>query len=184
MLPGKNPLINVDVDIDIDVVIGGKGKGGGQAKQPPKSGSAGGARAFDPKGNFNFRFEMSGIAAGAFRAVEGLSVQTEMIEYQGGGDKYARQIPGRPKIAPVVLKKGYVNTATLWDWMKATMDGKFQAANCSVVLLDEDGTTELARYNLGTCWPSSWKGWQLDGMGNEAMVEELELQVRTIDRVQ
>jgi len=52
------------------------------------------------------------------------------------------------------------------------------------VLLDDDGVTELSRYNLGTCWPSSWKGWQLDGMGGEAMVEELELQVRSIERVQ
>lgn len=184
MQPGKNALLNVDVDIDIDVQIGG-GKASPPKKAPPSgSGKGGGSRTMDHRGNFHFRFEMSGIAAGAFRAVEGLSAQNELIEYQGGGDKYARQIPGRPKIAPVVLKKGYVNTATLWDWMKATMDGKFQAANCSVVLLDDDGQTELSRYNLGTCWPSSWKGWQLDGMGGEAMVEELELQVRSIERVQ
>ena len=41
----------------------------------------------------------------------------------------------------------------------------------------------LVRYDLNDCWPSSWKGLQLDGMGSEALVEELELQVRFIQRV-
>ena len=90
---------------------------------------------------------------------------------------------GRPKIAPVVLKKGYVNTAILWDWMKATMDGKFRFENASVVLMDDSGRSELARYNLVDCWPSRWAGWQLDANSNNAMVEEFELQVRTIERI-
>lgn len=142
-----------------------------------------GNRPFDHRGNFNFRVEIGDKAAGAFRSVDGLAVQTELIEYQGGGDLYARQIPGRPKIAPIVLKKGWVNSDELWAWMKDTMDGKFTFRNVSVILQDDDGQTDVARFNLTQCWPSSWKGFQLDGMGNEAMIEELELQVRTIQRV-
>jgi phage tail-like protein len=142
------------------------------------------SRPFDHQAAFRFRIELGGIQAGAFRSVEGLGVSVEMIEYQGGGDMYARQIPGRPKIAPVVLKKGYVNTSFLWDWMKSNMQGNIQLENVSVVLLTDDGQSDLARYELTDCWPSSWKGWQLDANASNAMVEEIELQVRMIERVE
>ena len=151
------------------------GKGAGQ--------SSNGARKHDHQGGFRFEVEVGGIKAGAFRSVDGLSATVELIEYQGGGDPYARQIPGRPKVAPVVLKKGYVNTAVLWDWMKATMEGDFKSENVSVILFDDSGQEELARYNLTESWPSRWAGWQLDANGSNAMVEEMELQVRTMIRV-
>ena len=138
---------------------------------------------YDHQGGFRFSVELGGIKAGAFRAVDGLSATVELIEYQGGGDMSARQIPGRPKVAPIVLKKGYVNTAILWDGMKATMEGEFKFENVSVILLDDSGQEELARYNLMETWPSRWAGWQLDANGSNAMVEEMELQVRSLERV-
>lgn len=146
---------------------------------------AAGARTHDHQGAFRFRVDlwMDGTHAGGFQAVDGIHAQVELIEYQAGTDKYARQIPGRPKVAPVVLKKGYVNSDVLWGWMKATMDGNFRFENASIVLLDDAGQSELARYNLVDCWPSRWAGWQLDANSNNAMVEEFELQVRTIERI-
>lgn len=171
-------VLALAVEAVLDFLFGDPAPKGAGPKQSSTSN-----RAFDHRGNFKFRVEVGGIAAGAFRAVDGLSTTTELIEYQGGGDMYARQIPGRPKIAPVTLKKGWVVSPALWKWMKDTMDGKFAFHNVSVVLMDDDGQTDVARYELSQCWPSSWKGFQLDGMGNEAMVEELELQVRHIQRV-
>ncbi|MBM4342046.1 MAG: phage tail protein [Deltaproteobacteria bacterium] len=156
--------------------------GGGSKGAGPKE-AASGNRPFDHRGNFKFRIEIGNISAGAFRAIDGLGTTTELIEYQGGGDMFARQIPGRPKIAPITLKKGWVVNAALWNWMRDTMEGKFSFHNVSVILMDDDGQTDVARYELTQCWPSSWKGFQLDGMSNEAMVEELELQVRQIRRV-
>ena len=139
-------------------------------------------RKFDHHGGFRFEVQLGHVKAGSFRAVDGLSTTIEVIEYQGGKDLYARQLPGRPKIAPVVLKKGYVNTAVLWDWMKATMDGSFQPEDVSVILMDDSGQVEMARYNLLGAWPSRWAGWQLDANGSNAMVEEMELQVREMNR--
>ena len=163
----------------VDAIAAALGFG---APAKPSKEPAGGSRPFDHRGNFRFRVEVGGIDAGRFKAVDGLATTTELIEYQGGGDMYARQIPGRPKIAPITLKKGYIASNELWSWMQDTMEGKFAFHNVSVVLMDDDGQTDLVRYELVQCWPSSWKGFQLDGMGNEAMVEELELQVRTMNR--
>lgn len=157
------------------------GGGGGKGAGPKEAGV--GNRPFDHRGNFKFRIEIGNVSAGAFRAIDGLGATTELIEYQGGGDMFARQIPGRPKIAPITLKKGWVVSAALWNWVRDTMEGKFSFHNVSVILMDDDGQTDVARYELTQCWPTSWKGFQLDGMGNEAMVEELELQVRHIQRV-
>ena len=97
---------------------------------------------------------------------------------------FARQIPGRPKIAPVVLKKGYVHSGTLWEWMRKTMEGTLDMRNVTITLLADDGQGEMASYHLYSTWPSSWKGWQLDANASNAMVEEIELQVRGIERVQ
>jgi len=161
----------------LSILGGSKGKGKGAGEK------SGGNRPFDHRGNFKFRIELGSVSAGAFKAIDGLAVTTELIEYQGGGDMFARQIPGRPKVAPITLKKGWVVNAALWNWMRDTMEGKFSFQNVSVVLMDDDGQTDVARYELTQCWPSSWKGFQLDGMANEAMIEELELQVRHIQRV-
>lgn len=149
----------------------------------PKPVSTDTSRKFDHRGGFNFRIELGGIAAGAFTAVDGLTAEIEMVEYAGGMDMYARQIPGRPKIAPITLKKGYINTAALWDWMKNTMDGTVQFENVSIVLLADDGNTEIVRYDLQETWPSRWAGFQLDAQSSGAMIEELELQTRSISRV-
>ncbi len=140
------------------------------------------SRAHDHQGAFRFSVQLGGVQAGTFTAVDGLQGSVEMLEYQGGMDMYARQIPGRPKVAPVVLKKGYVNTAVLWDWMKSTMDGDLRFENVTITLLADDGVTELGYYNLLETWPSRWSGWQLDANGSNAMMEELELQVRTVER--
>jgi len=178
---------NIDIDATVEKK-GGKAKASAHVSVHAtiggtQSGGTSGARWHDHQGGFRFELEFGSLKAGGFRSVDGLGVSTELIEYQSGKDKYARQIPGRPKIAPVVLKKGYVNTSVLWDWMKSTMDGKMKFENVSVILMDDSGQDELARYDLLDTWPSRWSGWQLDANGSNAMVEELELQVRHINRV-
>jgi len=141
------------------------------------------SRKHDHRGGFNFRIELGGVAAGAFTAVDGLTAEVEVIEYASSMDMYARQIPGRPKVAPITLKKGYINTAALWDWMKGTMDGTLKFENVSIVLLADDGDTEVVRYDLQETWPSRWAGFQLDAQSSGAMLEELEIQARSINRV-
>ncbi|GEM_PF-385589 len=147
------------------------------AKPPPPE------RKFDHWGGFRFKIEIEKIQAGAFTAVDGLTAEIEMIEYQGGTDKYPRQIPGRPKVSPIVLKKGYINTAILWDWMKKSMEGEIEHKSASVILIADDNDREVVRYNLFEVWPSRWAGFQLDAQSSNAMIEELELQVRTVERV-
>ncbi len=138
-------------------------------------------RAFDHIGNFNFKVEVEGVTTGAFRNVEGLDSETEIVEYQDGDDLILRKRPGRTKYSNVTLKRGYINNTELWEWRKAVIEGKVTRKSGSIILCSDDGT-EVMRYNFFEAWPTKWKGFTLDGKGTDVNVEELELAVEKIER--
>ncbi|MCO4763333.1 MAG: phage tail protein [Myxococcales bacterium] len=138
-------------------------------------------RAFDHIGNFNFKIEIEGVTTGAFRNVEGLDSETEIVEYQDGDDLILRKRPGRTKYSNVTLKRGYINNTELWEWRKAVIEGKVQRKSGSIILCADDGT-EIMRYNFFEAWPTKWKGFSLDGKGTDVNVEEMELAVEKLER--
>jgi len=139
-------------------------------------------RDFDHIGNFNFRVEIEGVDAGAFREVSGLEVITEVVEYQDGDDRVLRKRPGRTTYSNIVLTKGYTATDALWEWMNAVIAGTIERKSISIALYGDDATTEIVRYNVHEAWPCRWKGFALDGMGTGTAIEELEIVVEKIER--
>jgi phage tail-like protein len=133
----------------------------------------------DVIGNYNFRIEIDGVDAGQFTAVDGLSIEQEVIEYQNGDDPLTRKRPGRVKYGDVTLKKGYVASTVLNDWIEAARcgNGDYTRKNMSIVLCDNstptDGGAEIKRWNCFECFPKSWKVSSLDGKGNDVMTEEM-----------
>lgn len=138
-------------------------------------------REFDHIGNFNFRVEIEGVTVGAFRNVDGLDSETEIVEFQDGDDIVLRKRPGRTKYSNVVLKRGYINTDELWVWRKKVIDGNVERKSGSIILAADDGT-EIMRYNFYEGWPCKWKGFSLDGKGTDVNVEEIELAVEKLER--
>ena len=139
-------------------------------------------REFDHIGNYNFKVEISGVTVAAFQEVSGLEVTTEVIETQDGDDLLLRKRPGRTSYSNIVLKRGYTATDELWTWMKAVVDGKVERKSGSVILMGDDGFTEIVRYNFFEAWPCRWKGFVLDGKGTGVAVEELEIAIEKIER--
>jgi phage tail-like protein len=133
----------------------------------------------DPIGNYNFRVEIEGVDAGQFTAVDGLSVEQEVIEFQNGDDALTRKRPGRVKYGDITLKKGYIATTILNDWIEQARvgNGQYQRKNMSIVLCDNtnptDGGSEIKRWNCFECFPKSWKMSSLDGKGNDVLTEEV-----------
>jgi phage tail-like protein len=138
-------------------------------------------RPHDHIGQFNFKVEVEGVTVGAFRNVEGLDSETEVVEYQDGDDIILRKRPGRTKYSNLTFKRGYVNTDELWQWRKKVIEGKVERKSGSVILCADDGT-EVMRYNFFEAWPCKWKGFSLDGKGNDVTVEEVEMAVEKIER--
>ena len=138
-------------------------------------------RPHDHIGQFNFKVEIEGVTVGAFRNVEGLDSETEVVEYQDGDDIILRKRPGRTKYSNLTFKRGYVNTDELWQWRKKVIEGKVERKSGSVILCADDGS-EIMRYNFFESWPCKWKGFSLDGKGADVTVEEIELAVEKIER--
>ncbi len=136
------------------------------------------ARAYDHLHSFNFRVEIEGVQAGAFRACSGLKVETEIFEYGEGGDNsQVHKLIGQTKVGNITLRKGFVNTDALWKWRDeiTKASGKVKRRNVSIVICDDAGQ-ELSRWNCYDAWPVRWEGPEFDAATtSQAAVEVLEL---------
>lgn len=138
-------------------------------------------RRFDPIGGFNFKVEIEGVTTAAFKECDGLTAETTVITGQSGLSLIERKRPGRTKYANLVLKRGYLNNADLWNWRKQVLDGKVQRRSGAIILCADDGT-EVMRFNFFDAWPSKWKSLSLKGKGSELTVEEIELAFERLER--
>lgn len=140
-------------------------------------------RTHDHVGAFNFKVEINGVTTAAFKNVEGLDSETEVVEYQDGDDLILRKRPGRTKYSNIVLKRGIVRNDELWRWRQTVMNGKVERKSGSIVLCNDNGD-EVMRYNFFEAWPAKWKGLTLDGKGTDTAVEECELVVERLERIE
>ncbi len=138
-------------------------------------------RGHDHIGNFNFKIEIEGLQKAAFKTVEGLGSETEVITFGGTTDQAQRKRPGRTKYTDIVLKRGYTNDEALWQWRKSVIDGKVDRRSGSVILCSDDGT-EITRFNFFDAWPTKWKGFNLDGKGTDTTVEEITLTIERLEQ--
>ncbi|MGI9056418.1 MAG: phage tail protein, partial [Pyrinomonadaceae bacterium] len=64
----------------------------------------------------------------------------------------------------------------------SSVKGKVQRKNCSIILLDADGTTEVMRWNLINAWAVQWRGAVLNALDQEVAIESLTLVCETLER--
>jgi len=133
----------------------------------------------DHIGNYNFKIEIEGVAAGQFTACDGLSVEQEVVEYRNGDDPVIRKRPGRVKYGDIRLKKGIVNTERFLAWRQAAVNGEHDGKHVSVIL-EDDTSREIARWNAFECWPAKWQTPSLKATGGDTLIEALTLSVQKI----
>src|ERR1700704_5371654 len=96
-----------------------------------------------------FRVEIDSIDSASFRKCGGLKSESEVFEYQEGGDNdTVRKLIGPTKASNLVLTKGYVSDPALFKWrdeIAASGTKKIARRNGSVVALAPDGKTEGGR---------------------------------------
>ena len=108
--------------------------------------------------------------------------ETQIIEFKQGNDMVVRKKPGRTTYANIVLERGYTATDDLWQWRKNIEDGKIDRRAGSVIILDQDGTTEGARYNFYEAWPCKWNVPDMDSDSSAMAIEKIELAVEKVER--
>ena len=139
-------------------------------------------------GSFHFLLEIQGVVSdtkiivGGFKSVSGMDSETEIVEFKQGNDKVVRKKPGRTTYANIVLERGYTATDDLWQWRKNIEDGKIDRRSGSVIILDQDGQTEVARYNFYEGWPSKWYVPDMSADSSAMAIEKLEIAVEKVER--
>jgi phage tail-like protein len=128
--------------------------------------------AADHIGNYNFNVEIEGVQVGYFKAVDGLNMELEVIEYQDGDDIILRKRPGRAKYGDITLKKGYVVTPDLQKWWVDCVQGNVTRKTITIKLNDNVGSTVQTWIAYET-WPKGWKVNGFDGKGNDVVTEEI-----------
>lgn len=139
----------------------------------------------DPYRNFRFRVEIDGIALAGFSEVTIGETVTEAIDYREGNEfNHVRKLPGLHKFGNVTLKRGMTASLEIFQWHKLILDGATGNArrNVAVIIADESGADQ-ARFTIRDAWPAKYAVGELNGKGNEVLIETLELANEGIERV-
>jgi len=144
---------------------------------------AGGGAYVDAYRAYNFKLEIQGVTEGHFTECSSIEVNVMPIPYrEAGNSQVVHHVPGRVEYGSVTLRYGLTASRELWEWFMTGVKGKVQRKNVSVVLLDNDGTTEVMRWNLVNAWASQWRGTMLNAMSREVAIESLTLVFEMLDR--
>ena len=139
-------------------------------------------------GSYHFLLEIQGVISdnkiivGGFKSVSGMDSETEIIEFKQGNDLIVRKKPGRTTYSNIVLERGYTATDDLWQWRKNIEDGKIDRRAGSIIILDQDGQTEVARYNFYEGWPTKWNVPELDSDSSSMAIEKIEIAIEKVER--
>jgi len=154
------------------------------AENSPQTNSGAAPGVFnDPFRAYNFKLLIQGVTEGHFTKCSNLAIKVDAIEYrEGGSSQIVHKLPGRVEYEPITLYYGLTASTELWTWMMSAVKGTVERKNVSVVIVGADGTSEVARWDLVSAWPSRWRGALLDALGREAAIEELTLVFESLDR--
>ena len=180
-----DPLVELFSGGDDEGGDGGSSGGGGGGSTPTESSQ--GRRDHDHYGDYNFVIRIDGDDNkdyGAFQKCDGLSWETDLIEWRDSMDPYPRYRPGIRRFGKIKLTKGFVDNTKLWEWCQSVVKGKHDRKNGVIHLLNEDGdkSSPAVSYKFIDAFPIKWSGFKLDGKGSSGLVEEVELVVECVER--
>lgn len=100
----------------------------------------------------------------------------EIIEYRTGNEK-SRDMRKTPRIhyETVILRRGLIGALDLYQWWDETRNGNDTRRNITVQLLNENRTETVFSYKLRNAVPVRYNLSPLNALGNEVVMEELEL---------
>jgi phage tail-like protein len=131
---------------------------------------------------YRFWVEIGGITEGGFSECSGLQIETEVFEWEEGGQNgFRHRLPGRAKYVNLVLKRGMA-TPELWSWCERTRQGQIERLTLGIVIYGYKGAADL-RWDVIDALPVKWSGPTLKTGASEVAVESIELLHHGLKRV-
>ncbi len=138
-----------------------------------------------PYGAFNFLVNFDGGELfGGFSDVSGIGTEVTVAEYRFGNDRenHVRKVAGVHKVSDVTLKRGILNSKTLFDWIAATRtQGPDAQKSVTITLLDES-QKPVQSWVLRGVIPMKYSGPALAAKGGgDVAIEEVVLSAEALE---
>lgn len=138
-----------------------------------------------PYGAFNYLVSFDGGEIfGGFSDVSGIGSEVKIAEYRNGNEKenHVRKVAGTHTVADTTLKRGIVNSKSLWDWIRQTRtNGPAAQKTVTITLLDE-AQNPVQSWVLRGVVPMKYSGPTLAGKGGgDVAMEEVVLSAQGIE---
>jgi len=128
---------------------------------------------------FSYRYlvSLSGASGqakfvGGFSDVSGLSVSAG-----------PQKLSGVHKAGEVTLKRGMIDSSTLWDWISQAWNHGANSLRDAIITLRDGSKHPLQSWKLHNAVPKKYTGPTLGGKGGSTAMEELVLSSETIEIV-
>ena len=138
-----------------------------------------------PYGAFNYVVNFDGGEVfGGFSDVSGIGTEVTVAEYRNGNEKenHVRKLGGVHKVSDVTLKRGILNSKSLWEWLAATRtQGPSAQKSVAITLLDE-AQKPVQSWVLRGVIPMKYSGPTLAGKGGgDVAMEEVVLSAEAME---
>lgn len=166
--------MRVAANANITVAANRAGRGQSGPMAPPEK-----PRAKDPMLGLRFwvEFDSSSIQVAGFAECSAPTMETEVFEYQEGGENtFTHKLPVRHKYGNITLKRGIDEGQDLWHWYQTSIDGKAQRRQITIYVYGpKPNQPPIRQYVLRRAFPVKWTGPDLKSDAGATAVETLEL---------
>jgi phage tail-like protein len=120
-----------------------------------------------PFGNMRFRVEIDGVPGGG--AVEVIFPEARLATGRKGGVQYG----------PLIIRRGLTSSASWYEWWDAARSGKRPPKHSVRVALLHADSSDASGWLFRNATPVAYHLSPLNALGNEPVVETLELSVQS-----
>lgn len=132
----------------------------------------------DPFPVYCFKVDIEGIpgATAFFKSVSGLKSETEVVDFQEGGEnRFTHRLVGPTKWANLILKRGFAQDPALLDWRNEWASGNGKKRRSGTIAQLNTKLTEVYVWRFVDGWPCKWELSEFDASKSELSIETLEI---------
>jgi phage tail-like protein len=130
----------------------------------------------EPLPAYFFEVEISGQTTFHFRSVSGLKIETDVVEYQEGGNNGGpiHKLAGVTRYANIRLTRAFTGDRALYDLFASTPKPDPARFNGRITMFDRRGT-RVAAWKFINGFIVKWEGPDFDASKNEVAIESIEI---------
>lgn len=138
-----------------------------------------------PYGAFNYVVNFDGGEIfGGFSDVSGINTEITIAEYRNGNEKenHVRKVAGVHKVGDVTLKRGILNSKTLFDWINQARTQGPDAQKSVTITLHDESQKPVQSWVLRGVIPMKYTGPTFAGKGGgDVAMEEIVLSAQALE---